>query len=248
VAPDRAARWTIRQRHAGHTARPAAGDRALFDYRGFRVEQCEAGYSAHLIVEEDGPSRDVIEGGSLEDIQARIDRSIGTLPRAASAIGSLYLGGVQAAAATGTMMRRIAVRLSSLPGAEWNAAKALGRRTIDRMQRFGHERSRVSGSLASLIVNLHALRRRSDPALGGRRPVFLTDSRAVAYYLRALGQMGVVPRLDIVTVLGRDIGRWSEAASRQEGAAMLCIVARDVYARHHQAFTAAGISRRMTVL
>jgi hypothetical protein len=251
VAPDRAAAWTIPKQSKLGIARPAADSRTVFDYRGFRVEHHGARYLAHLIVEDDRPSKDffvVLEGGSVEEIQAKIDGEIRALPRAASALGSLYLAGVQAMVASGTMLRRFSVRLAAVPGRAWNAAQALGRRTIDRVRRFGLEQSRMSGSLASLIVNLHALRQRPELAPAGRRPVFLTDALAVAYYMRTLAGIGVVSRLDVVIVRGRDVSRWSAHASRAEGTSIQYIVGRDFYVRHHAVFAATGLARRMTVL
>jgi hypothetical protein len=251
VAPDRAATWRIPEQSKRETVRPAAESRTAFDHRGFRVERDGARYSAHLIIEAHRPSKDflvVLEGGSVEEIQAKIDGAITALPRAASALGSLYLAGVQAMVASGTMLRRFAVRLASVPGRAWNAAKALGRRTIDRVRRFGLERARLSGSLASLIVNLHALRQRPELAPAGRRPVLLTDAPAVAYYMRVLAGVGVIPRLDVVIVRGRDIRRWSAETSRAEGPSIQYIVGRDFYFRHHSVFVATGLAQRTTVL
>jgi len=251
IAPDRSAAWAISRLTKPQAARPMADTKTLFDYRGFRVERHGDRFAAHLIIEDSVAASDfslVLDGGSLAEVQARIDRTIRGLPKVASACGSLYLAGVQAIVASGVMIRRFGVRVKTLPGRAWHAAAALIERTVDRARRFVMQQAQTAGSLGSLIVNLHALRQRPELAPDGRLPVLLTDSRAVAVYMRVLARIGVVARLEILIVQGRDVSRWSVQASHAERMSAQYIVGRDFYVQHHSAFAATGVSRRMTVL
>jgi hypothetical protein len=250
VVPERTAGWTVRRQSTLETARPATDNRTVFDYRGFRVERQNERHVARLIVDDSRSSTaaTVLEARTLEEIQANIDRAIRALPRAASALGSLYLGIVQVVGAGRVMLRRFAVQLRPLPRRTGHAAKALGRRTVDRVRRFRLEQTRTSGSLDSLIVNLHALRQRPDLAPEGRQPVFLTDARAVAYYMRALARIGVVPRLAVVLVRGADVTQWAIQAARPSGRSVQYLLGRDVYLKYHNIFAATGLARQMTVL
>ena len=106
----------------------------------------------------------------------------------------------------------------------------------------------MSGSLDSLIVNLHALRQRPALAPEGRQPVFLTDALAVAFYVRALAKIGVVPRLAVVLVRGPDVTQWAIRAAQPSGRSIQYLVGRDVYLKHHGIFASTGLARQMTVL
>ena len=105
----------------------------------------------------------------------------------------------------------------------------------------------MSGSLASVIVNLRAVRRRPE-LVGHTGPLLLvTDRRAVALYVKSLSRVGILPRLDVLFVAARDIHRWSLETSWRATTSRF-IVGGDFYRRYHALFATTDLNRRMTVL
>jgi hypothetical protein len=101
--------------------------------------------------------------------------------------------------------------------------------------------------LVSFVVNLNSLRRTPELGMKGQRPIVLTDSRAFAYYVRALARVGIIPVFEVVVLRGETVNAWSASAARVVPPARY-IVGQDVYVRFHAAFAAAGLASRMTVL
>jgi hypothetical protein len=249
IAPDRTAAWAIERLGRQPVAGPAAEDRPVSDYRGFRVVRHDTRFAAHLIIEDGRPPASysrVLDGASLAEVHHKIDRAIRGLPRAASVFGSLYLAACQSVVTSGIVLRGVGAWVAALPARAWRAARLLGQRTVDRVRRFVMQQTRASGSLVSLIVNLHALRR-PEADVNARQPTVVTDARAVAYYLRALSRLGVLPPLEITLVRGPEIDRWSSDASQDREAARI-LVGRDLYTKYHAVFARTGVAERMTVL
>ena len=105
----------------------------------------------------------------------------------------------------------------------------------------------MAGSLASVIVNLRAVRRRPE-LVGHTGPLLLlTDRRSVAVYVRTLSRLGILPQLQVLCVAGRDMNRWSLETSGRTNTARF-IVGGDVYRRYHALFAATDLNRRMIIL
>jgi hypothetical protein len=254
IAPGRAARWELARLLKATTKRTVVEDRPTFDYRGFRVRRQGDRYVAHLAIEDRRPVTThsvVLDGGSVAEIRRHIDTSIGTLPRAAIGVGSLVLGVAQVSRALSIIVNRFASRVTSLPARVMSACVSLVRRTFDRVRRFRMERARISGSLASVIVNLRAVRRRPELA-GHTGPLrLLTDRRSVALYVTALSRLGVLPQMEVLLVAARDMSQWSLETSWHTPSPMTAsrfIVGGDFYRRYHALFAATDLNRRMTVL
>jgi hypothetical protein len=126
----------------------------------------------------------------------------------------------------------------------------LAARTHDLYRRFFMEERRQSGSLASLIVNLHFLKPHLADARtripGPARGIVIVDSRYSARYLRLLSTIGVLPKTDTVSV--QSPAELTSCLQRLEADEELPVVVieRECYQKHHLALSAA--SRRYMVV
>ena len=251
IAADRAELWTM-DRLTGPAAKQLAAEtRTSFDYRGFRVEQKADLYLAHLIIEEgSGPDgyTVLLASDSADGISRKVDRAIRGIPRAASGAGSLYVLGWRGLSAIRLMGGRLVAKVTRAPRAVWRAFVFAMRRTSDRFRRFFMERSRLSGSLGSLVINLYHLRRRPELAGTGGRPVVITDTRAFAHYLRALSTLGVLPRLEVVEVAASEALAAIIATHENNGGQARLIVGRDFYMKHRGVFAASSAMRQIIVV
>ena len=131
-----------------------------------------------------------------------------------------------------------------------SGVRRLAARTHDLYRRFFMEERRYSGSLASLIVNLHFLKPHLGPhptrSLGPARGIVIVDSRYSASYLRLLSKMGVLPKTDTVSV--QSTADLTSCLQRLQTDAELRVVVieRQCYQKHHLALSAA--SRRYMVV
>jgi hypothetical protein len=131
-----------------------------------------------------------------------------------------------------------------------SGVRRLVARTHDLYRRFFMEERRYSGSLASLIVNLHFLKAHLGPEPtripGPARGMVIVDSRYSASYLRLLSTIGVLPKTETVSV--QSPADLTSCLQRLHADIELPVVVieRECYQKHHLALSAA--SRRYLVV
>ena len=158
------------------------------------------------------------------------------------------------AAALRRQLPRLARALATYPArlsvAIGAGIRRLAARSRDLYRRFFMEERRLSGSLASLIVNLHFLKPHLSadrvPAPGPSRGIVIVDSVYSASYLRLLSTIGVLPKTDTVSV--QSPADLTSCMQRLQSDVELPVVVieRQCYQKHHLALSAA--SRRYMVV
>ena len=109
------------------------------------------------------------------------------------------------------------------------------------------ERSVLSGSLTSLLVNVYYLKKagglRSD-----RQVILLVDSRAFQYYVQVLSALKLLPSLQIVRMQdAREISAWVQSLATGGWNGRL-IVGRRFYLMHHAVLSSPQLQKHIAVV
>ena len=107
------------------------------------------------------------------------------------------------------------------------------------------ERRFLSGTIASLLVNVHVLSRARGAS--DVPPVVIVDRRAVSHYLNALAAVRAITPVDVIRVTSDgEMTRWVAMLS-SDGSTGAVIVGRDFYMRHYGSLTQLRAHRRLVV-
>jgi hypothetical protein len=130
-------------------------------------------------------------------------------------------------------MRRLAMAIRIMFVSAW-------RRLVDLLRRFLLEERRRTGSLASLVINLHFLGRDRDARRRVRPMAVMVDTPASAQYLHFLSAIRLVPQARIIHIRSarqlRDELRGVADIERAASVHPVIVIDRECYQKHYAAF------------
>jgi hypothetical protein len=226
IAADRVPTWRC-HRDRSLSDRLAAETRSHFDYRGFRVERKGRSFVARLIVDDPQSAsrrQERLIDATPEGIRRRIDRSVPLVVRLMNHVGSAWILAWRAAADARRMLSvsRAAPRATAAPSiGGWRQT------FIRRVTRAWREFQQISGSLGSMLVNLHALRGADAGPI-----VLLLPHGILRACLRVPSALGLLPPVKFASPrnakqLEAEMGELSRRAPE-----LRIMVARELYLRY----------------
>lgn len=222
-------------------------DLHIANYKGFLVYREADRYYAHLPLDahrgrgDDGRYTQYVEGGSLEAVQAGIDRITPwtielSLLLARFLVYAWQLPRYLAGQALYALREPRAFMARAKQGVKEVTAQ-VGRRKAQ----FAAEGRTLAEAMSDLVPNLHFL--------SGRGPVsVVVESRLPEYYLRLLQGLGIVPPARLMRA--RNVAQavpLFDAAVRAQDASLL-LVGRRLYMRCYPLVAGRGFGRRLIVV
>jgi len=115
-----------------------------------------------------------------------------------------------------------------------------------RLRRFLFRKDVATGSLTSLVVNLHYARQNRPPERKMERVIVVIQIPAVGYYLKLLSKLGLLPPVEVENPSGDQIKLWIQRMERDDSREL--VMTADFYLKYHTFVSVLRLSKYVAIV